>query len=64
MLANDNYFGSAVCSVGDLNGDDVTDIAVGADGADADGAGADTGAVWVLFLNSDGTGALRCVVLL
>ncbi|MEJ2622336.1 MAG: integrin alpha, partial [Candidatus Thiodiazotropha sp.] len=46
-------FGSAVTALGDLDGDGVTDIAVGTSGDD-DG-GPDRGAVWVLFLNSDGT---------
>jgi hypothetical protein len=48
-----DHFGSAVTAVGDLDGDGVTDIAVGTSGDD-DG-GTDRGAVWVLFLNSDGT---------
>ncbi|MDQ3117416.1 MAG: FG-GAP-like repeat-containing protein [Verrucomicrobiota bacterium] len=42
-----SFFGSSISSIGDLNGDGVPDIAVGAPGAD--------GAVWILFLNSDGT---------
>ena len=45
-------FGSAVVSIGDLEGDGVTDLAVGAPYAD-DGA-ADAGAVWILFMDSDG----------
>ena len=46
-------FGSAVASLGDLDGDGVTDLAVGAP-TDDDG-GTNRGAVWVLFLNTDGT---------
>jgi hypothetical protein len=46
-------FGSAVTGIGDLNGDQILDIAVGAPGDD-DG-GIDRGAVWILFLNQDGT---------
>ena len=46
-------FGSFVASVGDLNNDGVTDIAVGA-GYDDDG-GTDRGAVFILFLNANGT---------
>jgi hypothetical protein len=50
---NADAFGSAVTDLGDLDGDGVTDIAVGAPGDD-DG-GADRGAVWVLFMNADWT---------
>ena len=51
-LAAGDQFGSAVVSIGDLEGDGVTDLAVGAPYAD-DGA-ADAGAVWILFMDSDG----------
>ncbi len=47
------YFGASVASLGDLDGDGVADLAVGADGTD-DGGSA-RGAVWILFLNPDGT---------
>ena len=53
MLDNSDVFGSALSTLGDLNGDGVNDLAVGAPGDD-DG-GSDQGAVWVLFLNPDGT---------
>jgi hypothetical protein len=46
-------FGTALASLGDLDGDGVVDLAVGAWGDD-DG-GPDHGAVWSLFLNADGT---------
>jgi hypothetical protein len=46
-------FGSAVADIGDLEGDGVTDVAVGAPGDDE--GGTDRGAVWILFMNSDGT---------
>ena len=52
-LDNSDNFGRSVASIGDLNGDGVTDLAVGANGDD-DG-GNSRGAVWILFMNSDGT---------
>ncbi|MCC6699472.1 MAG: FG-GAP repeat protein [Candidatus Hydrogenedentes bacterium] len=52
-LDNGDAFGSALCGVGDLDGDGVADLAAGAP-ADDDG-GTDRGAVWILFLNPDGT---------
>ena len=45
--------GISAAAIGDLDGDGITDLAVGA-GYDDDG-GADRGAVWILFLNPDGT---------
>jgi len=48
-----DFFGSSVVSLGDVDGDGVNDLAVGTDGDD-DG-GHNRGAVWILFLNSDGT---------
>lgn len=39
--------------LGDLNGDRISDLAVGAVGDDDGGSG--RGAVWVLFLNRNGT---------
>jgi hypothetical protein len=52
-LHDGDAFGSAITGIGDLNGDQILDIAVGAPGDDA--GGTDRGAVWVLFLNQDGT---------
>ncbi len=49
-LENSDYFGSSLTPIGDLNGDSVPDIAVGAPGSEIS-----TGAVWILFLKSDGT---------
>lgn len=46
-------FGVAVASIGDLDGDGVGDLAVGAQ-SDDDG-NTDRGAVWILFLNVDGS---------
>ena len=53
ILANDDLFGRSVASLGDLDGDGVTDLAVGA--VRDDTGGTNRGAVHVLFLNSDGT---------
>jgi len=53
VLSSSDVFGVSVCPLGDLDGDNVTDIAVGAIGDD-DG-GSNHGALWILFLNSNGT---------
>ena len=53
ILSNDNLFGISLTLLNDINGDGVNDIAVGAR-KDDDG-GNDQGAVWILFLNSNGT---------
>ena len=52
-LQDGDYFGSSIARIGDLDGDGIEDIAVGAIGDD-DG-GTDRGAVWLLFMNADGT---------
>ena len=49
----DDFFGHDIELIGDLDGDGVTDIAVGVP-YDNDGANS-AGAVYILFLNSDGT---------
>lgn len=52
-LGSRDVFGSSLAALGDFNNDNVIDLVVGAAGND-DG-GLDRGAVWLLFLNSDGT---------
>ncbi len=52
-LSNSDWFGNATADIGDLDGDGVEDIAVG-NPRDDDG-GAHLGAVWILFLNTDGS---------
>ncbi len=52
VLTNGDRF-SEVATLGDLDGDGIVDIAVGST-LDNDG-GSGTGAVWILFLNSDGS---------
>jgi hypothetical protein len=59
QLRDDDAFGSSVVSLGDLDADGVTEIAVGAMGDDTGGSiGSDRGAVYVLFMNADGTAKL------
>ncbi len=52
-LDDGDRFGSSIANLGDLDGDGIADLAVGAYGDD-DGGG-DRGAVWILFMNSNGT---------
>ncbi len=53
VLDNDDHFGSALAAPGDVDGDGVGDLAVGA--PDDDDGGTSRGAVWILFLDRDGT---------
>ncbi|MCK4892144.1 MAG: FG-GAP repeat protein, partial [Candidatus Pacebacteria bacterium] len=53
-LADYNLFGKSVFSIGDLNGDGIKDLAVGADGDNTGGLNY-LGAVHILFMNSNGT---------
>ena len=52
-LGFDTNFGVAVATIGDLDGDDIPEVAVGAHLDNEGGFGA--GAVWILYLNRDGT---------
>ena len=56
-LANDDRFGSSVASLGDLDGDGVTDLAVGANFDDT--GGTNRGAVHVLFLETSASTPIR-----
>ncbi len=53
VLDDHDEFGQSTTTLGDLNGDGVQDLAVGAP-YDDDG-GPNRGAVWLLFLRADGT---------
>jgi hypothetical protein len=57
LLESPDQFGTSVTRVGDLNGDGVTELAVGAV-KDGDG-GRERGAVYVLFLTPQGTVAFH-----
>ncbi len=59
-LANSDLFGTSVANIGDLDGDGVNDLAVGAnlDDMDENGVadgGDNRGAVHILFMNTDGS---------
>ncbi len=53
QLDDQDQFGRAVTSLGDLNGDGIDDLAVGAEFDDDGASGA--GAVWILFMTNIGT---------
>jgi FlgD Ig-like domain/FG-GAP repeat len=53
VLSDSDFLGEGLAGLGDLDGDGVEDLAVGANNDDDDGT--DRGAVWILFLNSNGT---------
>ena len=51
VLNTEDFFGISIDEIGDLDGNGVNDLAVGTNGDD-DG-GANRGAVWILFLDTD-----------
>jgi len=53
-LAPGDSFGNEIALVGDINGDGVGDLAVAAPGDDEAGP-QNSGAVWILFMNLDGS---------
>ena len=52
-LADNDLFGHSIVNIGDLDGDGVNDIAVGA--PQDDKGGANRGAVYIMFMNTDGS---------
>jgi hypothetical protein len=53
-LRSNRFFGTGICTLGDMDGDGNIDIAVGAPTYDDDG-GLYRGSIWILFLNQNGT---------
>ena len=51
-LDDGDFFGFSVAAVGDLDGDDIPDMAVGA--PEDDDGGPEKGAIWVLFMENNG----------
>ena len=56
VLRDEGQFGGALANIGDLDGNGAPDLAVGAPGDD-DG-GNSRGAVWIVFMEADGTSLL------
>ena len=54
-IGSGSGFGSAITALGDVDGDGVADVLVGADDEDEETVSTDAGAVYVHFLNDDGT---------
>ncbi len=53
LLRNGDFFGRSVTGIGDLDGDGIGELAVGADGDDNEPVAG--GAAWIVFLDGDGT---------
>jgi len=58
VLQNYDNFGWSIASLGDLDGDGPSALAIAVGAVYDDDGGTNTGAVWILFLNPDGTVAL------
>ncbi len=57
-LRNGDQFGRSARAIGDLNGDGISELAVGAQSDDDGGTlgiDSEVGAVWILFMNANGT---------
>src|SRR6185369_8180563 len=54
-LSTGDVFGISVAALGDINGDGMIDLAVGTYDDTGGGFGSDRGAVYVVFLNANGT---------
>ena len=52
-LASGDIFGTSIANIGDLNGDGVNDLAVGAHQNDE--TSSNSGAVHIMFMNTDGS---------
>ena len=52
-LSNSDFFGRSVANIGDLDGDGVNDLAVGADKDNA--GGANRGTIHIIHMNTDGS---------
>lgn len=55
QLIYNNYFGGGICNLGDMDGDSINDLAVGAIGDRGPNGGAPVGAIYILFMNRNGT---------
>src|SRR5262245_59784498 len=55
-LHEDDYFGEALANLGDLDGDGIPELAVGAPHVPEPlEANTEAGSVWILFLRADGS---------
>jgi len=55
FLSDEDFFGRSVANIGDLDGNGVEDLAVGANGDDGGGGTPRRGAVHIMFINTDGS---------